>query len=156
FASTGEPEIVLGEGIAQDIADDRGQAAIEPGDEVELGPYKWKVVGIMKTAGTTFDSEVWASDRNLASKTFGRENVYSSYVMRTANAEDARYVAKRLKEWRAEWSFDAFPERDYYAKFTQTSTQFLGAIVIVAVIMAFGGALGIMNTMFAAISQRSK
>jgi putative ABC transport system permease protein len=156
FASTGVPEVVLGEGIAQDIARDRGQKAIEPGEEVELGPLRWKVVGIMKTAGTTFDSEVWASDRKLASKTFGRENAYSSYMVRTANAEDARYVAKHVKEWRAEWSFDALPEKDYYAKFTQTSNQFLGAITIVAVIMALGGALGIMNTMFAAISQRGK
>src|SRR5262249_22333117 len=52
FASTGEPEVVLGEGIARDIADDRGQKSVEPGEEVELGPYKWKIVGIMKTAGT--------------------------------------------------------------------------------------------------------
>ena len=34
--------------------------------------------------------------------------------------------------------------------------QFLYAIVIVAVIMAVGGVFGVMNTMFAAISQRTK
>jgi ABC-type lipoprotein release transport system permease subunit len=156
FASTGVPEVVLGEGIAGEIARDRGKPAIEPGEEVELGPHRWQVVGIMKTAGTTFDSEVWASDRKLATKTFGRENAYSCYVMRTANAEDARYVAKQVKNWRAEWSFDAWPEPEYYAKFTLTSRLFLIAIMVVAGIMAAGGALGITNTMFAAISQRSK
>jgi len=156
FASTGVPEIVLGEGLAGEIAMDRGQETIEPGEEVELGPGKWQVVGIMKTSGTTFDSEAWASDRKLASKTFGRENSYSSYVLRTANAEDARYVAKQIKDWRAEWSFDAWPEMEYYAKFTLTSRLFLIAISVVAAIMAAGGALGITNTMFAAVSQRSK
>jgi ABC-type lipoprotein release transport system permease subunit len=157
FKSTGEPEIVLGEGIAHDIAKDRGVAAIEPGtDEVELGPQRWKVVGIMKTAGTTFDSEIWASDRALATKTFGRENSYTSYAIRTASADDARFVAKEIKNWRAEWSFDAFPEPEYYAKFNLMTRIFMAAIIVVAVVMAAGGALGITNTMFAAISQRSK
>jgi putative ABC transport system permease protein len=123
---------------------------------VELGPRRWKVVGIMKTAGTTFDSEVWASDRAVATKTFGRENSYSSYAIRTANSADAAFVAKQLKDWRGEWAFDAFPETEYYAKFNLTTRLFLIAILVVAVIMAAGGALGITNTMFAAISQRSK
>jgi ABC-type lipoprotein release transport system permease subunit len=156
FKSTGEPEIVLGEGIAREIAKDHGKPKIEAGEEVELGPATWKVVGIMKTAGTTFDSEVWASDRKLATKTFGRENAYSCYVMRTAGLQDARYVANQLKNWRAEWSFDAWPEQEYYAKFNLTARLFLIAIAVVGVIMAAGGALGITNTMFAAISQRSK
>jgi ABC-type lipoprotein release transport system permease subunit len=154
FASSGVPEIVLGEGIANLIAADRGQAAIEPGEEVILGPTTWKVVGIMKTGGTTFDSEIWTSDRKLASKTFGRENSYTSYVLRTAGEEEAREVAREIKDWRAEWSFDAWPETEYYAKFAQTVSFFLFAIVLVAFFMAAGGALGIMNTMFAAISQR--
>jgi ABC-type lipoprotein release transport system permease subunit len=156
FASTGVPEIVLGEGLASQIAYDRGQATVEPGEMVELGPEKWKVVGVMNTAGTTFDSEAWASDRKLASQTFGRENSYSCYVLRTANLQDARFVAKQIKQWRAEWSFDAWPEAEYYAQFTLTSRLFLVAISVVAIIMAAGGALGITNTMFAAISQRSK
>src|SRR5262249_17802668 len=116
FASTGVPEVVLGEGIAREVGNDRGKESIEPGEESVLGPGKWTVVGIMKTSGTTFDSEVWASDRKLATKTFGRENSYSSYVMRTAGPEDADYVAKQLKQWRSEWSFDAWPEAEYYAK----------------------------------------
>jgi len=156
FVSTGVPEIVLGEGLAGEIAKDRGLATVEPDAIVELGPEKWTVVGIMKTSGTTFDSEAWASDRKLASKTFGRENSYSSYVLRTANLEDARYVAKQIKNWRAEWSFDAWPEAEYYAQFTLTINVFLVAIMAVALIMAAGGALGITNTMFAAISQRGK
>jgi ABC-type lipoprotein release transport system permease subunit len=156
FASTGVLEVVLGEGIAAEIAHDRQQASIEPGAEIELGPYKWKVVGLIRTTGTTFNSEVWTSDRNLATKTFGRENAYSSYVMRTASAADARYVADQIKNFRAEWSFDAWPENEYYAKFNMTNQLFTAAIIVIAAIMAVGGALGITNTMFAVISQRVK
>jgi putative ABC transport system permease protein len=156
FASTGAPEVVLGEGIASEIASDRHMTEIELGAEIELGPAKWKIVGVMRTTGTTFNSEVWTSDRNIATKNFGRENSYSSYVMRTANAADARYVADQIKNWRAEWSFDAWPEKEYYAKFNQTNQLFTAAIIAVAGLMAAGGALAITNTMFAVISQRVK
>src|SRR5207245_1526475 len=45
---------------------------------------------------------------------------------------------------------------EYYSRLSQTNRQFLFAIVFVAIIMAVGGVFGVMNTMFAAISQRTK
>ncbi len=53
-------------------------------------------------------------------------------------------------------SFAVAPEREYYAKLTQTNDQFRYAIYFVAIVMAIGGVLGVMITMFAAVSQRSK
>ncbi len=50
----------------------------------------------------------------------------------------------------------AFVETDYYDKLNNTNKQFLVAILFVAAVVAIGGVFGIMNTMFAAISQRSK
>jgi putative ABC transport system permease protein len=47
-------------------------------------------------------------------------------------------------------------ETDYYSKLSATNKQFLGAIIFVTIIMAIGGVFGVMNTMFAAISQRKK
>ena len=43
-----------------------------------------------------------------------------------------------------------------YAKLGATNAQFLVTFIFVAIIMAIGGVLGVMNTMFAAISQRAK
>jgi ABC-type antimicrobial peptide transport system permease subunit len=50
----------------------------------------------------------------------------------------------------------AQPETEYYEKLSQTNKQFTIAIYFVTVIMAFGGVFGVMNTMFAAIAQRTK
>jgi ABC-type antimicrobial peptide transport system permease subunit len=44
----------------------------------------------------------------------------------------------------------------YYSKLSETNRQFLYAIGFVAAVMALGGIFGVMNTMFAAISQRIK
>ncbi|MBI1831490.1 MAG: FtsX-like permease family protein, partial [Planctomycetes bacterium] len=61
-----------------------------------------------------------------------------------------------IKNFKRDRSLQAYTEREYYAKMTDTSRQFSAAIYVVAFIMAIGGVLGIMNTMYAAISQRSK
>lgn len=47
-------------------------------------------------------------------------------------------------------------ESEYFANLSSTNIQFLVAIAIVTCIMALGGIFGVMNTMFAAISQRTK
>ena len=47
-------------------------------------------------------------------------------------------------------------EQTYFANLSQTNVQFLGMALIVAFIMSAGGLFGVMNTMFAAISQRTK
>ena len=47
-------------------------------------------------------------------------------------------------------------ETEYYERLSTTNQQFLVAIIFVAIIMAIGGVFGVMNTMFAAISQRLK
>ncbi len=48
----------------------------------------------------------------------------------------------------------ALVETDYFEGLQETNKQFTFAIGFVAVIMAIGGMFGVMNTMFAAISQR--
>ena len=47
-------------------------------------------------------------------------------------------------------------EVDYFDSLNATNQQFLYAIIGVAVFMAIGGIFGVMNTMFAAIAQRTR
>lgn len=148
-------EIVLGNGVARVFAGDLGKEILEPGDIVTLGPRKWYVTGVMKEANSAFGSEIWARDRPVQ-ETFGRRNSYSTYVVRTANAEKAKLAAGLLKNLRVERNLQANTELAYYAKLSETSQGFSRAIYFVAFVMALGGIFGIMNTMYAAISQRSK
>ncbi len=86
---------------------------------------------------------------------FGKTN-YSTIVLRTANAADAEQTAKDLTTNFKKAALQAQTETAYFDKLNATNQQFLVAIVFVAVIMAVGGVFGVMNTMFAAISQRIK
>jgi ABC-type lipoprotein release transport system permease subunit len=148
-------EVVIGDGIAKVFGQDKGLPAVGPGEILEIGPRKWYVVGVMDPGGSTFGSEIWALDKYVGDN-FGRKNSYSSYVVRVTDPDLAAEAAKLLREFRSEIALAATPEREYYSKLNATNQQFLYAIIFVAVIMAIGGVLGVMNTMFAAISQRRK
>jgi putative ABC transport system permease protein len=147
-------EVVIGAGIAQELGKDRPGGPIKVGEILAIGPRKWIVVGIMSTASSTFASEVWARDYILQDL-FGRASSYNSYVVATKNAQTALQMAKDLKDFK-EVPLNAQPETEYYSSLSATNRQFLAAIIVVAAIMAIGGVLGVMNTMFATISQRAK
>lgn len=154
--SNGEQAIqaVLGQGVAQELGGDRGKKQLEPGDIFELGARKWIVVGIMRSAGSTFGSEIWAK-RSIVGPMFGKET-YTSVVARTADAASAQQLADELTTNFKKSALQAQTETEYFSKLSETNRQFLVAILFVAVVMAVGGVFGVMNTMFAAISQRTK
>ena len=147
-------QAVLGEGLARELGKDAGRPTLQVGDLFEAGPRQWIVKGIMQSAGSTFDSEIWAK-RGLVGPMFGKD-VFTSIVLRTSDASSAKAVAKDLTANFKDAAVQAQPETEYFEKLNTTNQQFLYAIGFVAVIMAVGGVFGVMNTMFAAISQRIK
>jgi ABC-type antimicrobial peptide transport system permease subunit len=147
-------EVVIGAGIAREMGNDRPGGPVKVGEILTIGPRKWIVVGIMSSANSTFASEVWARDY-LVGTLFGRVNSYSCYVIATKDAKSAARMAKEMKEFK-EVALQALPEPEYYDKLNGTNQQFLYSIMVVAIVFAIAGALGVMITMFAAISYRSK
>jgi ABC-type antimicrobial peptide transport system permease subunit len=127
---------------------------VQCGEILGIGGRKWIVVGIMSTANSSFASEVWCRDYILQ-EMFGRRNSYSTYVIATRGPKSAEKVAKEMKNFK-ELAVEAMPETEYYAKLSATNEQFLWVIAFVALFMGIGGVLGVMNTMYAAISQRAK
>ena len=65
------------------------------------------------------------------------------------------HVQAAARAWLTENELQATTEPEYYSKLGEASEQLLGAIFMVAIIMAVGGVFGVMNTMFAAIAQRA-
>jgi putative ABC transport system permease protein len=147
-------QAVLGEGVARDLGRDQGKKSLQVGDVFEAGPRKWAVVGILNSAGSTFDSEVWAK-RQIVGPMFGKEN-YTTVVLRTADAETARATAEDLSANYRQCAVQALVETEYFRKLNATNQQFLVAIIAVTVTMGAGGVLGVMNTMFATVAQRAK
>lgn len=73
---------------------------------------------------------------------------------------EAGWGAEMIKEYfNTEYEkskVNAIVETKYFENLSSTNLQFLIAIEFVAVVLAIGGVFGVMNTMFAAVSQRVK
>jgi len=146
-------QAVLGEGVAKELGADQGKESLAVGDRFYFGEREWVIVGITKSSGTTFGSEIWAK-RAIVGPLFGKEFTRTTIVARTADLASAKAFAQDLTRNYKYTAVQALPEIEYYEKLQETNKQFLVAIIFVAVVLAVGGVFGVMNTMFAAISQR--
>jgi putative ABC transport system permease protein len=152
----GVVESVIGEGLARTLGADVGKESLQVGDQFDLALNQYEVVGIMKSDKTTFGSELWAKWSTLKDRT--DKDTYSTVVLRvdedTGIGADAfsRYLEKEFRDPKVK----AVPETKYYSDLAKSNKQFLYAIMLIAAVMAIGGVFGVMNTMFAAIAQRTK
>ena len=155
-------EAVIGEGVARELGRDRTppqlaaashKERLDTGDYFELAGRAWLVVGVLDSGGSTFNSEIWAK-RSLVASLFGKDT-YTSLVVRTADEAAAQQLQQYFAKEYKRTPVQAEVETAYYASLSNTNKQFLYAIVFVTVVMSLGGTFGVMNTMFAAISQRT-
>jgi ABC-type lipoprotein release transport system permease subunit len=123
-------------------------------------PPAWELVGILDSVGSPFDREIWAKREDVG-KYFGKDNeekkqsFYTTIVLRLPDYDIAKKACEHYRDL-PDIKVNAMPEKDYYIKLTENLKTFQGSAVFIAIIMAVGGCFGLMNTMFAAVSQRIK
>ena len=153
-------ECVVGEGLARQMAQDdtvlaaAGKKSLGVGDTFSLNERTWVIVGVMKSGGSLFDSELWAK-RSLVASMFGK-NTYTTVVLRAESSDAAAKLKTFLTKDYTKAKLTANIETEYYSGLQATNRQFLYAIWFVTFILAIGGVFGVTNTMFAAISARRK
>jgi putative ABC transport system permease protein len=123
------------------------------GSQVKLGRALWSVVGIFDAKGTAFDSEVWGDVNQIA----GDFN-YQAYSSVLLGAQDAAAVKEIKARIVADKSNDlsAQPESEYYAQQTWAAGPIKLMGMFIAVVMGIGACFAAMNTMYAAVSYRTK
>lgn len=144
----GHREIVVGKSVAQRYPD------AQLGRHLRFGKGDWSIVGIMDGGQSALNSEIWG-DLNQVSSDYNREDNLSSILVRVS---DAAAVPSLIKEIGADRQLNltALSEPMYYASQTSSGAplEFLG--ILVAIIMAFGSSFAAMNTMYAAVSRRTR
>jgi putative ABC transport system permease protein len=143
----GLSEVIVSESVARRFQD------LAVGGELHFGAFRWKVVGHFDAGGTAPDSEIW-TDVEGAIATFKRGG-YSSVLARTTDrAGRDQFVAALAGD--ARLALEGKGERAYYDEQTSTAApiKFLGFFV--GIVMAVGACFGAMNTMYAAVSARTR
>jgi putative ABC transport system permease protein len=124
------------------------------GDELHFGKGPWKVVGVFSAGGSAYESEIWGDVNQMASD-FDRQGAFGSVYLRATDPVAADALVHRVSDDQR-LKLDGMLETDYYKK--QTSSGNLIEVVgwVVAIIMAIGSSFAAMNTMYAAVSYRSR
>lgn len=144
----GRREVVVGKSIAQRYPD------AKLGRHLRFGKGDWSIVGIMDGGQSALNSEIWG-DLNQVSSDYNREDNLSSILVRVSDAAAVPSLIKAIGAHR-QLNLTALSEPTYYASQTSSGAplEFLG--ILVAIIMAFGSSFAAMNTMFAAVSRRTR
>jgi putative ABC transport system permease protein len=150
FIRPGVAEAVIGRG-ARDA-----YAGLEVGQQVALGGGTWTIVGMFESQGSAFDSEVWA-DASVLNGNYDRPaTIYQSVTARLASMDDFEAFEKTV-ESNPRTRVDAQREQEYYASKSLIVTTLITVLgTLIAAVMALGAVFGALNTMYSAVSERSR
>ncbi len=144
----GLSEVVVGRAIARRFGN------LTVGSNVTIDETEWSIVGIFDSGGSAFESEIWG-DAEVLLPAFDRDG-FVSVTFRLRDPSRANAVIEELGK-EARMQVQVSTERDYY----NAQSGMLGAALstlgtFVAVIMAVGAVFGALNTMYAAVDQRTR
>lgn len=121
---------------------------------VEFRNTNWNIVGIFEANGSVYESEVWV-DMATAQSAFRRSGAISSMRVLLSDPADIELVRANF-ESNPEVDLDIISEEEYFANQSAQLTTLITSFGYgVAVIMAIGAVFAALNTMYAAVSNRT-
>jgi putative ABC transport system permease protein len=100
------------------------------------------------------DSEIWG-DLNQITSDYQRVEVASSAMVRATDAVAAKALINEVENDQR-LNMHALSEKEYYDLQTASGAPIQAIGIVVAIIMAVGSSFAAMNTMYAAVSRRSR
>jgi len=146
----GLSELVVGRNASESYA------GLGLGDSVRFGGGTWHVVGVLDAGGSAFDSEIWC-DGQVLDQVYKRPvNIFQSITVRLTSAGALGDLKDTLSA-DPRMTVQVDREADYYEKQSRALTTLITVLgTIVAVVMGIGAVFGALNTMYAAVSERSR
>lgn len=145
----GRNEVIVGEGAAVEFS------GLEVGNRIPVGGQMWEVVGRFTAGGGISESEIW-TDARLLQSAYRRGDSFQAVYARLESPE----AYPRFEEALADdprISVDAARQTDYYAEQSVIISNLItGLGTLVAVLMGIGALFGALNTMYTAVSSRTR
>ncbi len=126
------------------------------GDTVRIGAATWQVVGRLDAGGRAFDSE-GGCDANVLNDVYERWRNSSQSVIARLTSPSAFDAFRDALTMDPRLTVRVDREIDYYTQQSRlVSTLILVLGSIVGIVMGVGAVLGALNTMYSAVSERSR
>jgi putative ABC transport system permease protein len=147
--ATGTNEIVVGRAASRQFD------GLEVGRTVRWGESSWQVVGIFEANGSVAESELWC-DARVLQPAYRRGNTYQSVLARL-DSPDSFQMLKDTLTSDPRLQVTVMKERDYYAGQSQVLQMIIRSIGMgIAALMGLGAIFGAVNTMYSAVSSRTR
>ena len=142
-------EVIVGSGALKQFS------GLEIGSTIEVGQEKWPVVGIFESDGGLAESEIWV-DAAVLQPAYRRGNSYQSVYIKLDSPEAFDDFKDTLT---SDPRLNVKPMRasEYYdSQSTVMYNMITGLGTIIAIIMGLGAIFGALNTMYTAVSSRTR
>ena len=145
----GRNEVIVGVGAAREFE------GLDMGAKIKVGQNDWIVVGIFSANGGIADSEIW-TDATVLQSAYQRGNSYQSVCAKLTSAE-AFQTFKDVLTTDPRISVKVVRQTDYYAEQSTVIYNLItGLGTLIASLMAVGAVFGALNTMYTAVSARTR
>ena len=142
-------EVIVGERIAERIQ------GLELGAKITLQRKDWDIVGVFRSQGGGFESEIWG-DIDAMGPAFQRTGGSNSLVVRMADPAAIPDFDHTIRA-DPQMQLQAVEERKYYEdQAGPVSGALTGLTTFVAIVMGIGAVFGAMNTMYAIVAARTR
>ncbi len=137
---------------------------VEVGSTIEIEGYDFKVVGVIEKVGNPMDDGVFYIPKETLKEILNIEDEESQILVKTAEGFDPENVAETIKR-KLRQARDEKEDQETFS--VQTSGQLLesfqsifavvqGVLVGIAAISLLVGGIGIMNTMYTSVVERTR
>ena len=125
------------------------------GSKIKVGRYEWPVAGIFSANGGVAESEIWTDAKVLQDAYHRGDSFQSVYVK--LNSPGAFQEFKDSLTSNPQLSVKVVRQSEYYAEQSQTMTRLITTLgFLIAFLMAVGAVFGALNTMYSAVSTRTR
>jgi putative ABC transport system permease protein len=122
---------------------------------LHVGRHQWKIVGLFEANGGLPESEIW-TDAVVLQGAYERGNSYQSVLARLRSPEAFGQFRAAL-EADPRLNVKVVRQTDYFIEQSRTVYRVVtGLGVIIAALMAVGAVFGALNTMYTAVSARTR
>ena len=142
-------EVIVGKGARQQFA------GLEIGSSIEVGQDEWPVVGVFAADGGLSESEIWV-DAAVLQPAYRRGNSYQAVYVKL-NSREAFDEFKDTLTSDPRLNVKPMRESEYYdSQSTTVYNLITGLGSLIAFIMGLGAVFGALNTMYTAVSSRTR
>ncbi len=147
--TAGLRQLIIGQAIS------RRMPELTVGKMITLGGANWEISGVFSDGNSVFESELWA-DIGMVQSNYRRGNTIQSIRLALNSIADLPALEK---EWQDDprLNIRVVTEKQFFADQASSLTRLIRWLGFpIAIVMGLGAMVAALNTMYAAISSRSK